>query len=132
MIAVREWARRNARPSAVAMALVITAVVVALGDAVGQTVDGSPFHLASQLAGSDARFREILGASAYRSLSEGQVYGSLVLDGVLAVVYGFGLWFFLWTYWCQPFFRSRVCSTSGGSCSCSRCWQRPSTCSRTW
>ena len=105
MIAAREWARRNARPSVVAMALLLATVVVALGYAVDQIVDGSSFHLASQLAGSDARFREILGASAYDSLSKGQVYGSLVLDGVLAVVYGFGLWFFLWTYWCQPFWR---------------------------
>ena len=105
LVSAREWARRNARPVVVVMALVLVAVFCVFAYAVNAIVDGSPFHLASQAAGSDARFREILGAGDWNSLSEGQVYGSLALDTVFAVVYGFGLWCFLWTWWCPPFWR---------------------------
>ena len=83
MVKVRERARRNARPMVVVMALVITVVLCALVYLVNAVVDGSAFHLASQLAASDARFREILGASEW-NLSQGQVYGSLALDSVFA------------------------------------------------
>ena len=49
----------------------------------------------------------MLGTDASTSLSEGQVYGSLVLDGFDAVLYGVGLWFFLSTWWSQPFWKVR-------------------------
>ncbi len=89
------------------MSVVLVVVTGALLAVVRELVDGSSFHAASQFAGSRARFVEILTAThaSVRGLTEGDVYVSLAVDGVLAVVYGIGLWLFLWTWWCPPFWK---------------------------